>query len=217
MPVVNKSEMPKYLLFITALLLAQLGYSQPNKKLTKKEIETERNNHNCARNSDLSLQERLRKYPFNVAAQVRLISFEGEGVINIKGNEFIFSPSDPGLLTDGETEASKVQYLKASEIKNLTPVQIDTLTDILYNYGFAGPVRTGRTMECYSPHHAVLFLDNTGKAVAFIEICFQCSETRESSGNISMGERCAQKFDMLKAFFKTAGIEQGFTEPAHGK
>lgn len=209
--------MPKYLLFITAFLLAQLGYSQPNKKLTKKEIETERNNHNCARNSDLSLQERLRKYPFNVAVQIQLISFGGEGIINIKGDKFIFSPSDPVLLMPGETEASKVQYLKSNEVKNLSAVQIDTLTDILYNYGFAGPIRAERTLECYSPQHAILFLDNTGKAVAFIEICFQCSQTRKSSGDIFLGERCAQKFDMLKAFFKTAGIEQGFREPAHGK
>jgi len=209
--------MPKYLLLITALLLAQLGYSQPNKKLTKKEIETERNNHNCARNSELSLQERLRKYPFNAAAQIQLISFEGEGIINIKGNEFIFSPSDPELLMPGETEASRIRYLKANEIKKLSAVQIDTLTDLLYNYGFAGPIRAERTMECYSPHHAILFLDNNGKAMAFLEICFQCSQTRESSGDISLGERCAQKFDMLKAFFKAAGIEQGFTEPVHGK
>lgn len=205
--------MLKCLLFITALLLVQLGYSQPNRKLTKKEIETERNNHNCSRNSDLSLQERLRKYPFNAAAQTRLVSFDGDGMIHITGNEFTFSLFDPELLMPGETEASKIRYLKVNETKSLTSAQIDTLTDILYNYGFAGPIHAERTMECYNPHHAILFLDNKGKAVAFIEICFTCSQTRESNDDISLGEQCEQKFDMLKALFKAVGIEQGFTEP----
>ncbi len=88
---------------------------------------------------------------------------------------------------------------------------MDSLTDILYNYGFGGPIRIQTESMCYDPHNAISFVDKQGKVFAYIEICFLCGKTRGSSEKISLGEMCDQKIDMLRRFFKTVGIEYGVT------
>jgi hypothetical protein len=41
----------------------------------------------------------------------------------------------------------------------LTLAQIDRLTDILYNYGFGGPVYIMSGDMCYNPRNAILLID----------------------------------------------------------
>jgi hypothetical protein len=56
-----------------------------------------------------------------------------------------------------------------------------------------------------------LFLDSNNKVTEFIEICFECRRTTESSDKVSVGEMCEQKLDMLYNLFKSVGIEYGIT------
>ncbi|MFP5040941.1 hypothetical protein [Parasediminibacterium sp. JCM 36343] len=102
-----------------------------------------------------------------------------------------------------------VCYSKLIEIKPITFHQVDKLTDILYNYGYAGPIHVGSIPLCHNPRNAILFLDTKGKVFAYVEVCFECSNTKESSPKISLGQMCDEKMRMLKNFFKSVGIEYG--------
>ena len=102
-----------------------------------------------------------------------------------------------------------VCYSKLTEIKSITFNQVDKLTDLLYNYVYGGPVYTGSMSFCYNPRNAILFLDKNGKVFEYIEICFECNETKESSEKVSLGQMCDEKMGMLKDFFKIVGLEYG--------
>jgi len=74
-----------------------------------------------------------------------------------------------------------VFYPKLFEIKTLIPSQVDTLTDLTYNYGFKLKYKSkrkvyfiGRLTQCYNPRNAILFLDKNNNVFEFIEICFEC-------------------------------------------
>jgi hypothetical protein len=194
------------LIYLPLLLLTQSLFGQtPFQPLSKAEAAAEKRNHNCAKNTNHSPEERRKNYPFNVSPGIQLVSFDG--LVRITDSkEFIYVSSDPPLLADG---VDTIPYTPAREVKSLSSAQIDQLTDILYNYGFAGPILSQKTLECYSPRNAILFRDENGKALAFIEICFECRNTSESSDIISLGQMCDQKLDMIKKLFREAGIKYG--------
>lgn len=91
-------------------------------------------------------------------------------------------------------------------------LEVDKLTDIFYNYGFRGKIYTMSLAACYSPRNAILFLDNKGKIIEFIEICFECQRVSKSSDKVSLGEMYDQKLNMLFELFKEVGIEYGITK-----
>lgn len=200
----------KFLLIIT-LLLTQTLFGQKNnltigppKPPTKKEAEIEERNHKCVKKINKSFSARIKNYPFNNTSQVQLVSFIG-GSRNIGNRDEYINDSLP-------RQNDTICYSKLNEIRTLTITQIDKLTDILYNYEYTGPTHIMITSLCYVPKNAILFLDKNSKVFEFIEICFECDRIRESSEEISLGDMCDQKIDMLKSFFNEAGIKYGITE-----
>ncbi|KAA2241324.1 hypothetical protein F0L74_15580 [Chitinophaga agrisoli] len=154
----------------------------------------------------------MKMYPFNQASQVQFVSFDGK--VDIFQKEFVFPKDghniDPALITDGvPPPKDTVRYNDLKEVKSLTPAQTGTLTDILYNYGYPGRWHSTRTVACYEPRNAILFLDGKGQALAFIEICFACRNTETSSAQISLGEMCEGKIDMIRKLFEQVGIKYG--------
>jgi hypothetical protein len=195
MAITNKFEkiMAKQIVFIASLLLTCSVYGQ----------NAEEQNHNCIKKNFTSFTARLKKYPFNLTAEIQFVSFKG-GVYLID-NEIVREDSLPRIN-------DSILYSKLIEVKTLTFPQIDKLTDIFYNYGFRGPIHTMSETECYNPRNAILFLDKNNKVIEFIEICFECRKTSESTDKISMGEMCKQKLNMLFDLFKIVGIEYGITK-----
>lgn len=100
-------------------------------------------------------------------------------------------------------------YSLLDEIKTLSKSDIDSLTDILYNIGFKGPVHIMSLTTCFTPRNAILFIDSSGKTFDYVEICFQCSRHETSSEKIELGEFCDQKYALLKKFFISLGIGIG--------
>ena len=49
------------------------------------------------------------------------------------------------------------------------------------------------------------------KVFEFIEICFECDRTRESSNRVSLGTGCNQKLQLIRNYFKAVGINFGVT------
>lgn len=155
----------------------------------------------CVKKSNLSPQARMKKIPFNSASQVQMVGYTG-----------LVRMPDESSADFHVSIAGDVGYVNGpvTEAITLTRPQIDSLTNILFNYGYAYPPGVHRTTHCYDPHNAILFRDQHGKPLAFIEICFECQKTTTAGVHgISLGDMCYEKLDMLKRLFRQVGIKQG--------
>src|SRR6187549_3086185 len=88
---------------------------------TREERITDSINQYCIHRNKLTAIERLNNFPFNKAKEIRLVSFKG--------------------LYIGYTlpvKYKEVDLTKIFESTTLGRVQIDSLTDILYNTGYKG-------------------------------------------------------------------------------
>jgi hypothetical protein len=203
--------MTRQFILIAFLFLTQLAFGQkhnlannPAQPPTQKELKNKARNHNCIKRFSKTFKTRITEYPFNQTSRIEFVSFKGS-VDTIDKEILRFNDSLPRLN-------DTICYSKLYERQTLNLNQIESLTDILFNYGFAGQTYTMSMAGCYNPRNAILFIDNTGKTFEFIEICFECSRTRKSSEKISLGQMCDQKLEMLKNLFKTVGIEYGITK-----
>ncbi len=187
------------ILFCSLTPYAQLrAISVPKKPLilNGKQKQLEEQNKNCVHKNKLTLDKRLSKFPFNKADKIKIVSFA-------KPNNFNFTYLLP-------MKNKLVDYTKLKKIITLDNLQIDSLTDIIFNYGYKGIFHSFKENGClYKPKNAILFLDKNEKTFAFIELCFECGEYRVSDKKISMGELCTQKYELLKKFFKTSGVLYG--------
>jgi len=156
----------------------------------KSVLKIEKENHKCVNLPKKSFATILKKYPFDRTAQIHLVSFK-----------------DKKLPIENDT----VCYSKLYEVKSLTLRQIDSLTNIMYNIGFGGTILLVEEIACYEPRNAILFIDKEGKTFEFIEICFECQQTVNSSDKIDFGEVCNEKFNLIKKQFLSAGISYGTT------
>ncbi len=175
----------------------------PTRPFTQKEIEAEESNHGCIKKNFLTFANRVKKYPFNVSAQIQFVSFNGG--VYLTDRDILNTDSFPRINNSN-------LFAKLSQVKTLTFSEVDKLSDIFFNYGYKGPTFAIQDASCYVPRNGILFLDKHNKVVDFIEICFQCQKISASSKNISMGEMCEQKLDMIFQFFKKVGIEYGITK-----
>lgn len=186
------------LLFV--LLFSSCSYGQYRKLDTlppppggypKSVLKIERENHKCVNLPKKSFSTILKKYPFNKTTQIQLVSFKGDKL---------------------PIENDTICYSKLYEVKTLTIQQVDSLTNIMYNIGFGGTILFVEEIACYDPRNAILFTDTSGKAFEYIEICFECEHTVNSSEKIDFGEVCNQKFNLIKQQFIRAGIIYGTKE-----
>jgi hypothetical protein len=195
--------MIKSILIISLLLLTQTAFSQltpiPGKPrlqpFSQKERLKEEDNKNCIHKVRLTEIQRLKIYPYNIAKEIKLISFGDRDSDEIGGR----LPIDNG----------QINYNEVREVISLSKSQIDSLTDIMYNFGYKGIFYTDEKRRCYTPRNAILFIDSNSKIFAFIELCFQCHGFRTSSEKVKTGDFCNQKYQMLKDFFNRNGVSYG--------
>jgi hypothetical protein len=167
--------------------LKSLGKPRP---MTRNEEIADSTNHHCIHQNKLSINERVNKFPFNIANEIRLVSFK--------------SNYGDGLPMKNK----KVDLSKLNESVILDKTRLDSLTDILYNTGYKGIFYTF-SEGCYIPRNAILFIDTSGQVQAYIELCFQCGDYRLSSKKVNAGQFCTEKYNLLEVFFKTSGIKYG--------
>jgi hypothetical protein len=196
--------MIRYIFLVLLFSLAKTSFAQrrplpgPPRIISKQEREESERNRNCATRHKYSAAKRLAMYPFSKASKVQLVSFKRPDSIFMGGQV---------PLKNGA-----VDYTKLKEIKTLNKIQIDSLTQILYNIGYRGPFFTEIDIKCYNPRNAILFVDMSGKAFAYIELCFECMGHRVSSPMVKTGDFCEQKYELLENFFKGSGIRFGTIE-----
>lgn len=147
--------------------------------------------YNCVLNGTLTKEERRNISHFKIAKKVKLISFSRKVAIA--------TPIDKNMLAS--------QYLK-DEV-TLTDSQIDELTEILYNYNYSKDLKVfGSTHnDCYEPRHSIIFLNSSDKVFGYFEICFECKNSTTLPSGENMGKFCSNKYELLKNFFKSAGVQ----------
>ncbi|MBW4888139.1 hypothetical protein KXQ82_00365 [Mucilaginibacter sp. HMF5004] len=212
----RKAALILLLCFEFCLVFGQSHYPL-NRRPTNAEDKLAEQNNNCLHRNKYTASQRLRFYPFNKAVYVKLVSFEDYSAgppskIHIDGNTSKRVNTDSIYESKIPFRNKYINYSVFKEIKVIDKFSLNKLTDILYNIGDKAPNWIGDSgYSCYSPRNAILFIDDKGNTFAHIDICFECHQYRVSSEKIKMGEFCEQKFDIIKGFFKSTGIEYGVT------
>ena len=188
----------KYLILIVSFLFSQTVFCQLRsigkpRPLTKKEQYQDSANKHCIHLTKFSISQRLGFFPFKKASKVKLCSFD------LQPKSFTNEIPKIGTAVD----VSKLQ-----EVVSLNEKQTISLSDILYNTGYKG-IFYSFSEGCYYPRNAILFLDDTNTVFAYIELCFQCYGFKVSSKDVRSGDFCIEKYELLRQFFKEAGVHFG--------
>jgi hypothetical protein len=155
---------------------------------------------NCVREVILNPDERLEIYPFNVAKEIKLVSYDDK------------MQPDSTYISQGNSipkENGGVIFSKMDEVVLLNQQDIEKLTDILYNYKYKEQPVNLYSSGCFDPRNAIVFVDKHNKAFEYVEICFQCGGYEKSSKQVNEGDFCIGKYDLLKNFFISKGITIG--------
>lgn len=156
-----------------------------------------------------SFSKRLHNYPFNKAAQIKLVSFNyGGGQIE---DTVYYNPIMPRLHY-------AICRFPFTEIKTINYIQTDILTDIFYNYGYIVKPEIENLTKCYVPRNGILFLNEEGNVFEFIEICFACKKLAYSYHDKANAEDFKRPtFKVLRDFFIKNGLEYGLTKLFDGQ
>lgn len=206
---------------------------------TEKWVKQEKGRYKCELTNQYSTEQRRNMYPFNKAETVLFIAYENylnlSKVVTKTVADTIFSPDGRQLISDKEIKGyispcdapnviKQWQQIKGSLLRDmdkycaiesikLNQAQIDTLSNILFNYkltikGFVQSEIKG----CYTPRNTIIFLDKAENPIGYIEICFECSHIGGSDmalSEIASSGLCYQKFSNIHQLFKNVGIHFG--------
>lgn len=177
---------------------------------------------NCLYTNKFTVAQRLKKYPFSVAAKIIAISYVGGPEKN--HDIIIDSTGSPKPEQEPDTasgiiiENHRLRYDNVKQSKILTNKEIENFTDIIYNYGYSGMknyVIVGFT-NCFEPRNSIVFLDKKGRVIDHLDICFHCQRSESESRKIDEGVPCTQKYQMLRDFFIGIGVPYGTTGQTYG-
>ncbi|MBF0597631.1 hypothetical protein [Faecalibacter rhinopitheci] len=186
----------KYIFIIIGLFTLISCGSQYKQKLFYK-------NMSCVKQDKLTVSERNKIYPYNISAKVVLATYlpkeKGVSVMGSEMQDYFRSLKEDRNLFDKK---------RFKEFIYLNDNQKNELTDIIFNYGYKKNLNIGMHSLCYMPNNAILFLDKDDNLLEFIEICFDCNEFRTSNEEITLGDKCMQKMNLLDDFFLKSGIKE---------
>jgi hypothetical protein len=146
--------------------------------------------YSCIYQQKYSDSARNSFYPFNSAAKVKLVSFR------YHYNNFPITKN-----------RYKIDSLR--EVKTLSPKEVSTLTDILYNNTRKDTSFDVESLCEFQPRNAILFFDTAGTLKEWILICFHCEDYEKSSAAVAFGVDCQEKLERLRKFFVAKGVKFG--------
>ncbi|WP_177766361.1 hypothetical protein [Flavobacterium sp. I3-2] len=177
------------------------------------------NLENCFRVDDLSVEDRNQNYPFDKATKIIFASFEDKSTklklfennkMNKDGYASYFQGEIMQIYFDSlKNNMSKYNPDLFEEKIELSEIQKNELTDLIYNYGNNHEDAVIWGAKCFIPRNAILFFDENNKLFEFIEICFECYQYKTSNYNVDLNNNCGQKLSLLKELFEKSGIEYG--------
>lgn len=150
----------------------------------------------CGNSKRADIEKIKKKFPFNEFKTIRLVSFKRE------------KEEDERKIPKTNRQ---VDFQKMFENVLLSDDNESTLLDILFNYNndLKNEDISWEAASCYEPRNAIVFVDNKGKVLGFIEVCFDCKQYVIEPKNMAIGEFCDEKFDRLKEIFDKSGIKYG--------
>ncbi len=156
----------------------------------------------CVYDGKLDAKERLKKFPFNKAKKIMIVSFPAQ--FHKVSNDTLFTEKIP-------LRNEQIDFNEFKEIITLNKIQIDSLTDILYNNNFKGKYGIIENSTCmFVPENAIIFFDSDDKYFAYIEICFENWDYKLNPDTMNIGYFCNGKFQLIRRFFESKGIKYGF-------
>ncbi|NCD69012.1 hypothetical protein [Mucilaginibacter agri] len=170
----------------------------------------------CVFTKQYSIRQRLKKYPFVKTSVVVAVSYHAEmpePSTYVDNNGKVTSVDSAWVrpLAGLHIKNGKIDTKTLTEFVALNKQQIDALTNIIYNTDFRinkdfNMISQG---SCFEPRNALIFLDKNGNAFDYIEICFQCKDSKSFSQKLNIGTPCTQKYDILKKYFIRLDIKTG--------
>jgi hypothetical protein len=158
---------------------------------------------NCIYTGKLNPHDRIKTYPFNTASKVLLVSYKAE-TISLDDSTTIYEGSIP-------KENEQIDFKKFKETIILSKTQIDTLTDIIFNYNYQDRklAMTEHSTCDFPTENAILFLDINDSCFAYVELCFSCDDYKLNPDSLDFGDFCSGKFLLIKDFISRQGIHYG--------
>jgi len=170
-------------------------------------INEEYSKYDCWFSPRYNIGDKVRVFPFNKAYKIEIASFPA----SIKWIDSI-----TGLYNgDLPLKNKKIDYTVFKERLILNNNQIDTLFNILFNYGFKndGLDRLiGHSYCCLATKNAIIFYDKRGNYFAYIGFSFAHKDYITFPQNIDFGVFCNSKYGMIKAFMAKHGITYGLDD-----
>jgi hypothetical protein len=165
------------------------------------------------------LKERQALYPFNLATQIKLISFDKRVVAPIKPitdstieNNSMLVFDEPDEVYGIPVNFDTIDLSKTCQTISLTRKGIDSLTDILYNTCSRWTITQKSKGGCYYPHNAIVFFNSDDQPFEYIELCFDCNQLKYSSNNVVEFEDCDIAFNEVETYFKSFGLKTSSKE-----
>jgi hypothetical protein len=179
---------------------------------------------NCHFTNQYTATQRLKMYPFAVAAKILAVSYFGGGEPN---PDIVIDGKPPRVRSAREDNFynglvinnHRIDYSTLFGVKILNPAQINNLTNILFNYEYTGMKNytiIGHA-ACFDPRNSIIFLDKNDNVIDHLDICFSCHRSESPTYKITEGTECKQKYDMLSDFFVGVGIPYGTADRSKWK
>jgi hypothetical protein len=202
-------------LIFPVLTFGQRKHFSPPRKFTKRDYQLAHQYNQCFYKNKYNAEQRHQFFPFNTADTIRLVSFEA--MQPNYGIEPVKHPMDTvEIFIPLAVNNFKLNTHRIIENKLLRLSDIDSLTNLMYNVGFLSQKAynySDLSPSCYNPRNAILFINSKGVITQYIEFCFGCRRYFKSSSKIVMGEFCEQKFELLKKYFLSEGLQYGTVLP----
>ena len=188
------------ILILTLIFISAISANAQKKKLLKAPQPPSPYSayNNLPKFKYLPFKSIVEKYPYNNTSNIHLVS-----------NQPTKDSFRNLIRYDFPIKNDTICYTNFHEIKVLTLTEIETLTKLLFVTNINYTVRTYIERGCYFPRNAIIFNDNKGNLLGYIEICFECNNFKLSDEKIKVGKDLKYNISHLKSFFKNAGIDYG--------
>jgi hypothetical protein len=196
------NQMKTYFLITSLLVLSAYSCNESNPSSHKNEIEPSSEKEDFGEPFCIyspSNKKISATFPFNEAAEIEIVSYPMRDAYSRKGENKSELIRDSVFTVEGIEDRIK-----------LSPAQIDTLFNILYNYKAKRYGNARSAADCYNPRHSIIFYKNN-KAFAFLEVCLECQGTRQTNGT-DFGDFCDTKMCILQKFFRKIGVQNEISD-----
>lgn len=178
---------------------------------------------NCHFTKKYTAAQRLKMYPFAVAAKILAVAYFGGAMpnqdLNLDSTAHTLSDKEAQQLKGLVIKNHRLDYSTLIASKILNQTQISHLTNIIFNYEYTG-MKNYKIIghaACFDPRNSIIFLDKSGHVIDHLDICFSCHNNESPSNKITVGTECKQKYDMLSNFFVSIGIPYGTSDRSKWK